>query len=206
MPEHKDLPAGRQEITAIILAGGQSSRMMKDKGLVYFNGKMLVEHVIESVKKITRHIIIVTQNEAYKQFGYPCYADIFKEKGALGGIYTGLVHSATKKNLVVGCDMPFLSENIFAALISKSSDEDVLLSKHLGKAEPLCSIYDRNVIIHIRSLLEQNQLKITNALEGLKTRVISFDGEEWFRGDEFANINSDYELKKFENNNKNKFN
>lgn len=178
--------------------------MMKDKGLVHFNGKMLVEHVIESVKKITSHIIIVTQNEAYNQFGYPCYADVFKEKGALGGIYTGLVHSATKKNLIVGCDMPFLSENILNALINKSSDEDVLLTKHSDKAEPLCSIYNRSIITHIRSLLEQNQLKITNALEGLKTRVISFDGEEWFRGDEFANINSDDELRQFENNNNNK--
>jgi molybdopterin-guanine dinucleotide biosynthesis protein A len=197
---------GQDNITAIILAGGKSSRMKEEKGLVYFNGKMLVEHVIASLKKITSHIIFVTQNEAYKKFGYPCYADVLTGKGALGGIYTGLVHSTTQKNLVVGCDMPFLSEVLLNALVNKSSDEDVLLIEHAGKAEPLCSLYDRNCIAHIRSLLEQDQLKITTALEGLKTRVVSFDGEEWFRGDEFANINSDEELKRFENNNKNKFN
>jgi molybdenum cofactor guanylyltransferase len=187
----------KMEITVIILAGGKSSRMKEEKGLVYFNGKKLVEHVIESVKKITNKIIIITANSAYEQFGYPCIEDEMKDKGPLGGIFTGLVHSSTQKNLVVGCDMPFLSERILSELINKCSDEDVLLTEHLGLAEPLCSIYDRSCITHIRPLLEQNQLKITDALAGLKTRVISFDKEEWFAGNEFANINSIEELNKY---------
>jgi molybdenum cofactor guanylyltransferase len=187
----------QNKITAIILAGGKSSRMKEDKGLVYFNGKMLVEHVIESVKKLTGHIIIITANSAYKQFGYPCIEDEMKDKGPLGGILTGLVNSSTQKNVLLGCDLPFLSENILTGLINNSGDEDVLLTEHLGKAEPLCSVYDRICIVHIRSKLEQNQLKITNALEGLKTRVISFDNEDWFIGNEFANINSIEELRKY---------
>ncbi len=65
-------------------------------------------------------------------------------------------------------------------------------------AEPLCAIYDKSCIPYFKSLLEQNQLKITSALEGLKTRVISFDKEYWFVGNEFANINTREELKKFE--------
>ena len=184
-------------ITAIILAGGKSSRMKEDKGLVYFNGKMLVEHVIGSVKKITDHIIIVTQNEAYKQFGYPCYPDVLREKGALGGIFTGLVHSSTQKNIIIGCDMPFLSQNIFSGLINNCEGVDALITEHKGKAEPLCAIYDRSCIPHFRQLLEQDQLKITDALEGLKRRVISFDNEDWFVGNEFANINSIEELNKY---------
>lgn len=180
--------------------------MKEDKGLVYFNGKMLVEHVIRSVKKLTECIIIITANSAYKQFGYPCIEDEMKDKGPLGGILTGLVNSSTQKNVLLGCDLPFLSENILTGLINNSGDEDVLLTEHLGKAEPLCSIYDRSCITHLRWQLEQNQLKITNALAGLKTRVISFDKEDWFVGNEFANINSDEELQKFENDNKNKFN
>ena len=193
-------------ITAIILAGGKSSRMKVDKGLVYFNGKMLVEHVIASAKKITNHILFITANPAYHQFGYPCFEDEMKEKGPLGGIFTGLVHSSTQKNLVIGCDMPFLSQNIFSGLINSCDGVDALLTEHKGRIEPLCAIYDKVCIAHLRSKLEQNQLKITNALEGLKTRVISFDDEDWFRGDEFANINSDEELQQFKNNNNNKNN
>jgi molybdopterin-guanine dinucleotide biosynthesis protein A len=190
MPEQKT-------ITAIILAGGKSSRMKEDKGLVIFNGKMLVQHVIESLKKIMNEIIIITANPAYKQFDYPCIEDTMKGKGPLGGIYTGLINSSTQKNLFVGCDMPFLTERILADLITSCSDEDVLLTEHLGLAEPLCSIYDRSCITHLRSQLEQNHLKITDALAGLKTRVISFDREEWLKGNEFANINSIEELNKY---------
>ena len=187
----------KKDRTAIILAGGQSSRMGKDKGLMLFNGKMLVEYVIDTVKKITDNIIIVTANSDYNQLGYPCIEDEMKDKGPLGGIYTGLVKSSTQKNLFVGCDMPFLTEKFLSSLINSCSDEDVLLTEHEGKAEPLCSVYDKNCMAHIRQMIEKNQLKITDALAGLKIRVISFDKEDWFKGNEFANINSIEELRKY---------
>jgi molybdopterin-guanine dinucleotide biosynthesis protein A len=185
------------ELAAIILAGGKSTRMKEDKGLVVFKGKMLVQHVIDSLNTITANIIIITSNAGYKQFGYPCIEDEMKEKGPLGGIYTGLINSPAIKNLIVGCDMPFLSGNIFRGLINNCEGTDALLAEHKDKIEPLCAIYDRNCISHLRSRLEQDQLKITDALEDLKTRVISFDNEEWFRGNEFANINSIEELIKY---------
>lgn len=185
-------------ITAIILAGGKSSRMGEDKGLVHFNGKPLVEYVIEAAKKITNHVFIITSNPAYRQFGIICREDEIKDKGPLGGIYSGLLHSGTAKNLLLGCDMPFLSEKLLRALAANCGDEEVLLTEHKGLAEPLCSVYDKHCMAHIRDLLDKNQLKITDALAELKTRVISFDQEDWFRGNEFANINSIEELRRHE--------
>ncbi len=69
-----------EEITAIILARGKSFRMKMEKGLVLFNGKMLVEHVIEAIKIVTSNIIIITANAQYKQFDYPCFADELENK------------------------------------------------------------------------------------------------------------------------------
>jgi molybdopterin-guanine dinucleotide biosynthesis protein A len=156
-----------------------------------------VEHVINALKKITSNIIIITANADYKQLGHLCIEDKLKDKGPLGGVYTGLLNSSTQKNLVVGCDMPFLSERLLTTLLNNCGDEDVLLTEHEGKAEPLCSVYDKNCMAHIRQVLEINQLKITAAFTGLKTRVISFDKEDWFAGNEFANINSVEELNKY---------
>lgn len=184
----------KKNISAIILAGGKSSRMGREKGLVIFNNKPLVQHVIDALKKITANIIIVTQNKEYEQFGLPCYADIYKDKGALGGIYTGLVNSSSQKNIVVGCDMPFLSEKVLNSLIDHCEGVDALLTMHKEKEEPLCSVYDKSCIPHFQWLIEQDQLKITDALMGLKTRSISFDNENWFIGNEFANINSPDQL------------
>lgn len=188
---------GQKEITAIILAGGKSTRMKTEKGLVLFRNKPLVQYVVEAAEKITPHILIITANETYRQFGHPCLEDEIKDKGALGGIYTGLLHTATSKNLVLGCDMPFLSKKLLTALLNNYGNEDVLLTEHLGLAEPLCSVFDKNCMTQFRQLLEKNQLKIADALVGLKTRVISFDKEEWFAGNEFANINSIEELNKY---------
>lgn len=186
------------QITAIILAGGKSSRMKTEKGLVSFNGKLLISYILAALEKVTADCIIITQQEAYRQFNIPCYADLFKDKGALGGIYSGLHYSSTKKNIVVGCDMPFLSPVLLQKLVTRTGDEDVLLTEHLGKSEPLCSVYDKNCLEHISKQLEQDHLKITDALAGLNTRVISFDKEDWFEGNEFANINSPNDLKYFE--------
>ena len=172
---------------------------MQDKGLMYLHGKMMIEHVIEQVSEITGSIMIITKNPAYRKLGYPCYTDVFTDRGPLGGIYTGLINSSTKKNLVVGCDTPFLSENILSALINKSKDEDVLITQHKGKSEPLCAIYDINCISHFDTLLQQEKLKITDALQNLNTVVINFDNEDWFKENVFANINTPEELKKFDN-------
>ncbi len=192
MPEKK-------ELTAIILAGGQSSRMMQDKGLVCLHGKSMIEYIIEKVKKITGNIIIITQNPAYRKFGYPCFKDSFKELGPLGGIYSGLIHSSSQKNLVLGCDTPFFSDHLLRSLTENFSDEDALVTEHNGKAEPLCAIYDRNCIPHFHTLLKQGKLKVIDALQGLKTVLINFDKEAWLTKNEFANINTPEELKKYSN-------
>jgi molybdenum cofactor guanylyltransferase len=186
-----------KHISAFILAGGKSSRMKTEKGLLFFNNKMLVEHVIDKLKIITHNVYFITSNTSYQVFGFPCFEDLKKEKGALGGIYTALENSSSQKNLIVACDMPFLSEKLLTELVNSAGDEDVLLTYHKGMPEPLCSVYDKNCITHIRSLLEKNQLKITDAFYELKTRVISFDDAPWFRGNEFVNMNSIEELNKY---------
>ena len=188
----------QKQISGILLAGGKSTRMMSDKGLIALNDKPLIKHIIETVKIITENIVIISANPAYRQFGYPCFDDIIKEKGPLSGILTGLINSTTQKNFVIGCDMPFLSTHILRELITNCKDFDVILAEHNSLAEPLCGIYDKSCIPHFKLLLDQNQLKITDALEGLNTRVISFDKEDWFVGNEFANINTMEELKKFD--------
>ena len=74
--------------------------------------------------------------------------------------------------------MPFLSETLLKCLANNCGDEDVLLVSHRNRAEPLCLIYDKKLCCSYQAATEQNQLKITSALEGLKTRVISFDNED----------------------------
>ena len=187
-----------KEITGIILAGGKSTRMKQDKGLVSFQGKLMVSHIIEKLESVTKKIMIITQNPAYEQFGYPCFADSIKDSGPLGAIYTGLRYSSTQKNLVVGCDTPFFSVHILNALRASSGEEAALIAEHNGKKEPLFAIYDRHCMAHFHSCILEGKLKITDALEQLNSAVINFDEAEWITGNEYANINTPEELEQFE--------
>ncbi len=184
-------------LAAIILAGGRSSRMGTDKGLMLFHERPLISHVIDVLRSLNIHqILIITQHGAYEQFGYPCFPDLVQDKGPLGGIYAGLIHSAATKNLVLACDMPFLTKELISALLSNIGNEDALITQHLGKAEPLCSIYSSSCIPHFKNKLDSDELKITDALQGLNTRAIHFDDQPWFRGNEFSNLNTPDELNK----------
>lgn len=187
---------GTPDITAVILAGGRSSRMGVDKGLLLFQGHPLIYFVLEALSQITSKILIITNQPGYDQFGFPCIPDIYPDKGPLGGIFTGLTNADTEKILVLGCDMPFITPVLLAELVAAAGDEDVLFCYHRQMAEPLCAVYNTKASTHIRSCLEKNQLKITEALAGLNTRVISFDDRDWFTGNEFRNMNSPDDLEK----------
>ncbi len=190
--------ADKPFFTVMILAGGKSTRMKEDKGLVVFEGRKLVESVIAVASTLTDNITLLTPNPSYRQFGYPCIEDDLKDKGPLGGIYTGLLRSGTRKNLFLGCDMPFLTESLLSALLAACGEEDALLAEHNGKAEPLCAVYDRSCLPHFRQSLETGRLKITDALQDLNCRLINFDNASWFRGNEFTNINTAAELGRYD--------
>ena len=96
------------DITVLLLSGGKSSRMGADKGMQLLHGKPMIEHMLEKAQSMSPNILILTNDSAYETLGYPCLADDVKDCGPLGGICTGLQHSTTAKNLVLGCDMPLV--------------------------------------------------------------------------------------------------
>ena len=68
----------KNNITGIILAGGKSSRMGTEKGLILYKNKPFVEHIIEAMNPLVDNIIIISNNKAYKSFGFRCYEDLIK--------------------------------------------------------------------------------------------------------------------------------
>ena len=130
------------ELTGIILAGGKSSRMGEDKGLMSFKGKAMIQHIIDAVKPLVSTIVIIANNKDYEQFGYPVYEDIIKGKGPLAGIYTGLTHSKAEKNMVLSCDVPFVNGEILKLLIEACKDVDVAIPEKNNRTHQLIGVYD----------------------------------------------------------------
>lgn len=181
----------KKHITAIILAGGKSSRMGEDKAFLKVKAKTMIEHVIAAVKPITKDIIIIANDKKHEQFGYPVYKDLITNCGPLAGIYTGLTFSETTKNLIISCDIPMLSTQLLQSLIQHSEGYEVCVPKNNHKLHPLIGVYSKSCLPVFEKELNNKQRKIQIALQKVPLKVMDADN---FDPQIFTNVNTKTEL------------
>ena len=189
-------------MTSIVLAGGKSSRLGQNKFLQLIEGKSLIQWVVDRVAIVSTEIVIATaRGEAIlcsAAVPIKIVADIYPEKGPLGGIHSGLMASSSLRAIVVSCDIPFLSVGLLQYLNQAIGDCDVALPKIGEMIEPLCAVYSRNCLASIQQLLEQDERQIRKLFGMVKVRYVEeneinrFDPEHL----SFFNINSQADLEK----------
>ncbi len=188
----------KQPISACILAGGQSKRMGKDKGLVELDGKPMVVHVIDTIEKIVSPIIISTNNyDEYSKFGYKVIEDVYPLAGPIGGLYSCLYHTKNDCVLIVACDMPYINEGLIEYLISKTDNSsDIIVPSHRGLIEPLCAIYNKRILSVVKQRILGSNRKMLDLLSQCKTKVINIETtHEYYHKYLFKNINEGSDLK-----------
>ena len=184
-----------KNITGIILAGGKSSRMGTDKGMILLNGKKFIEHIINALSPNVNQIIIIANNDNYNELGYKVYKDLIEDSGPLGGIYTGLKLSTTEKNIVLSCDTPFITTEFIKFIISNSNDSEITVPVFKNNTEPLCAVYSKNITQNIYDLIVNNELKMQNVLKKFKTKELQINSNHtMFSENLFQNINTPQEL------------
>lgn len=167
----------KNNITGIILAGGKSSRMGTEKGLIIYKNKPFVEHIIEAMSPLVDNIIIISNNKAYESFGFKCYEDLIKNTGPLAGIYTGLRYSKTENNLIVSCDVPLINTVILQKLTDQKNDtSEVIQLQSQGKNIPLIALYKKSCEVIFMEELHQNQKKVQKALKKCNVKTVIIDG------------------------------
>lgn len=164
--------------------------MGTDKGLVEFQGKEMIAHVIQNVKESVNDILIISNNSAYRKFGYPVFEDIHKNCGPMGGIQGGLSNSKTNWNLVIGCDLPFVTKEFFSFLVSSIVEGDAIVPIHDSFAEPLCALYHKSSLPKLEALLSKQELKMQNVLKHLDSKFIDVPMEMFDSTIIFRNFNS----------------
>ena len=184
----------RQNITAIILAGGKSTRMGSDKGLTKLNNTAFVQHIIEAVKPHVNESIIISDNEKHDVFGLKRYNDIISNVGPLGGIFTGLYHSKTVVNLVISCDVPMIdSELILELLKNYSNEHDIIQTKSNEKTMPLVAIYHKTCVSEAEQWIKEGKLRVREFVASRKLKTINLDKRFEIQ---LFNINTPEQLKK----------
>jgi molybdopterin-guanine dinucleotide biosynthesis protein A len=180
-------------ITGIILAGGKSSRMGQDKGFLKLKGETFMSYIIEALKPIVGEIIIVSNNPDYDIFKLKRVADVMEDSGPLAGLYAGLLHSETEKNIVLSCDVPLINTSVLKKLIEGfTSEVEVIQFESQGKTMPLVAMYKRHCMHPILKLLQTNERRLRFAIEQLEVKTIKLDPE---LGKTVRNINTISELK-----------
>jgi molybdenum cofactor guanylyltransferase len=164
------------QVTGVILAGGQSRRMGRDKAFLPFGKGLLIERVIEVVQQVIDDVILITNTpEQYQHFGLPMFSDVIPQAGSLGGIYTGLVSAKTPHSLCLACDMPFVKPEFLRLLCDTAAEADVVIPRNAEDFQPLCAVYSQVCRDPIRHKIEVGQLKITGFFDQVRVRVIDGD-------------------------------
>ena len=188
-----------EQIGAFILAGGESTRMGRDKALLELDGAPLILRVARLVESVAGTPVVVGAPERFTALSLRVVADDWPVAGPLGGIATALRVSSARWNLIVACDLPYLTKAWLESLVGRAllSDADAVLPMNERGAEPLCAMYQSRGGPAIRAALERGTRKVTDGLAGL--RVENIEPAEWKAFDSegllFKNMNSpaDYE-------------
>jgi molybdopterin-guanine dinucleotide biosynthesis protein A len=181
-------------MTGIILAGGRNTRIGKEKALLRLEGgQPLIVRIIEILKPLFREMLLIAnRREAYRDCGLPVVEDLVKRKGPLGGIFTGLTHSTSEYNFVMGCDMPFVEPRLIAYMMETAIGSDVVIPEIGGEVEPLFAVYSKSCIPVIFDHLSVDNLKTREILRKLRVRRVTEEEIDRFdpRRLSFFNLNT----------------
>ena len=160
-------------MTGIILAGGKSTRMGGNKAFMDAGGVPLFERVYRIFKEIFPEIIIVANDaRPFERYEARLQKDIILNKGALGGLYTGLFHSPSYHAFCTACDMPLLNPWVIKYMVEERDEYDVIVPKTHDGLHPLHAIYSKKCLNPMRQLLTRNDLKIVNFYHQVRVRYI----------------------------------
>lgn len=177
----------QEPIHIFILAGGKSTRMGQDKGLMKFQGKAMIEHVMNTAMEISEAMSIITHNDKYAQFGKPVISDTVLAKGPIGGIYTGLLCSTANTNLFLSCDIPFLSIGVLERLFELHQKSAATVAQYYDQVHPLIGIYSKACLPIVENAVRENRLKLQDLLAELNAKKVIMND---FLPENFRNINS----------------
>lgn len=145
-------------MSGIILCGGKSSRMGRQKAFLPYASKTLVEHRLDSMQEIFSEVFLVTNTpESFRHLSANVVKDIIPNRGPLVGILSGLLVSLYEHSFVIPCDMPLIDTRLMRNMASKRHGLDVLVYGHEEQMEPLVGIYSKLCIEPLEEAIFKGQ-------------------------------------------------
>ena len=162
----------KNDIAGIILAGGESRRMGRNKALLEIRGKKLIALAVEALRPFFKELVVAGGSEEdYGFLGLPVLPDRAPGEGVFRGLISGLEQVAAPRALVTGCDMPFIRPALIEFMLSRPP-ASIVVPRVRGHFEPLFAVYSKRCLGPGRALLEQGEKRIQPLFERVETLII----------------------------------
>jgi len=198
------------ERSAIILAGGFSTRLGQDKGLVQLAGKPLVRHVLDKAKNLVDETLVVvssnSQAEKYEKVlgsDASISVDNAKAHGPLAGTNVGFMEASGQYSLLLPCDAPFISRDILQLLLELCINKNAVIPRWPNcNIEPLQAVYCTEAALRASNeAVSSGEVKMQAMVDKLRgVRYVSTLVLEQLDPElkTFINVNTAFDLKKAE--------
>ena len=162
------------DIEAFILAGGASSRMGTDKSQLLIQRQTFTDRIAETLLKLTDSVTIVGRKTSSN---LPAIPDVYPQWGALGGVHAALAACKREWAIIVACDLPFVTAELFSFLAGLRVDHEAVAPlQQDGRPQPLCALYRIDPCLQrATELIEAGRRRPLDLLDAVKTRWVEFE-------------------------------
>lgn len=156
--------------SAIVLAGGQSSRMGRDKSQLPWHGKTLIVHIVDQLRPMVDELLISANDPMpFAGLGLPVLADREPGGGPLQGIAAGLGAARYEWLFVTGCDVPEIRQDFLRRMWALTAEAEVVVPVDAsGRAEPLFALYRRSALPVVEHVLASGRPRIIDLFPSLR--------------------------------------
>ncbi|MCO6495761.1 MAG: molybdenum cofactor guanylyltransferase [Bacteroidetes bacterium] len=180
-----------------IAAGGKSSRMGQDKGLIDIGGKKMVTHLTDRLNKNGFDFTVIANSDGYLQLGFRVIKDVLSDKGPMGALYTAFCNTDKDYVLLLGCDTPFFPMESLYRLIEKIDFNETIVSQTKHGIDPLHGFYSIKLKNKVLYLIQNNELKMQNLVLQSKFTLVNMGDIESQYPDGFLNMNNPKDIDKW---------
>jgi molybdopterin-guanine dinucleotide biosynthesis protein A len=180
-------------LTGIVLVGGASQRMGRNKAFLELNGRALIDIVVDRMAQMCAEVLVVAGDaRPYDGLGVPVVEDRFRDVGVLGGLHAGIEAATHELTMAVGCDMPFLNPDLLRAFAGWATGFDVVVWRQGENVEPLHAAYRRTCIPAMESVIRANRRRVISFFPQVRVRYVTTEEVIPFDPDlrSFRNINT----------------
>ena len=185
-------------LSAVVLAGGKSTRWGQDKADMEFDGERVIDTLVDRLRPFQFQRLVLVRAQG-KGGAVPDQVDALVDDreglGPIGGILTALNHLPGDV-LVTACDMPFISESLIEWLLGQYDGvSDAIIPCHQGGVEPLLGIYTKSVIPVMENAIQSKRFALHHLLQEISVRFLPIPSR-FEIGREFANVNTPEDYKR----------